>query len=260
MIRLLEKVTGSQQQWDQSIIIKQMIQRYYRFMQLKASQPPDTLLIPTIDIEIIWQTHLLRPEMYRQDCLRLFRRVIDHSLSLKDDIGKYFKQQAFIDTYQLYKQKFGEEYCVLPTSNEKNDEIDDSYSYWDKTSYEFSSILPTDYENPFSFTEADVILDLKWFDQCKNFMAKAIDKVRINGYHIPDTKIIDLSKSPLKRLKKSYERFLYMAAKYPLTEGNGFIPPTYAVIISLFYIYTHILYIYLDRYNLAFSYARTIEL
>ena len=234
MIRLLEKVTDSQQQWDQSIIIKQMIQRYYRFMQLKASQPPDTLLIPTIDIEIIWQTHLLRPEMYRQDCLRLFRRVIDHSLSLKDDIGKYFKQQAFIDTYQLYKQKFGEEYCVLPTGNEQNDEIDDSYSYWDKTSYEFSSILPTDYENPFSFTEADVTLDLKWFDQCKIYMSNAFDKIAKHVEYLPKPTGIDLGQGALNRLKKSYERFLYMATKYPIKDGNGFIPPTYAVRISFF--------------------------
>ncbi len=40
--------------------------------------PPNTLLIPILDIEIVWQTHLLQPEMYRNDCLRLFRRIIDH--------------------------------------------------------------------------------------------------------------------------------------------------------------------------------------
>jgi hypothetical protein len=28
------------------------------------NNPPNILLIPTLDIEIIWQTHLLRPEMY----------------------------------------------------------------------------------------------------------------------------------------------------------------------------------------------------
>jgi len=264
LVLLLKKAAAFQNKYEQSFVLKQMIQRYYRFMQLKASQPLNTYLIPTLDIEIVWQTHLLRPEMYRKDCLRLFRRVIDHSLIIKDKMETYFKEQAFLDTCQLYKQKFGEDYCSLPSlsnDEEMNQAKSESvHSYWDKTHYEFSLNPPVDYENPFSFTEADVVLDLKWFDQCKNFMAKAIDKVRINGYHIPDTKIIDLSKSPLKRLKKSYERFLYMAAKYPLTEGNGFIPPTYAVIISLFYIYTHILYIYLDRYNLAFSYARTIEL
>jgi hypothetical protein len=105
LISLLEKTISFQKQ---STVLKQMIQRYYRFLQLKASQPENTLLIPTLDIELVWQTHLLRPEMYRKDCLRLFRRVIDH-------------------------------------------------------------------EKPFSFTEADIILDLKWCDQCKIFMNNALE-------------------------------------------------------------------------------------
>ncbi|CAF1315102.1 unnamed protein product [Rotaria sordida] len=33
------------------------------------------------------------------------------------------------------------------------------YSYWDKTYFKFSSYPLNDYENPFSFTEADIILD-----------------------------------------------------------------------------------------------------
>ena len=76
-------------------------------MQLKASQPSNILLVPTLDIEIVWQTHLLRPEMYHADCLRLFRRVIDHSL-LISDIQQFLMEQAFRDTCHLYEQKFGE--------------------------------------------------------------------------------------------------------------------------------------------------------
>ena len=54
-----------------------MIQIYYRFMQLKVSHK-NILLIPTLNIEIVWQTHLLRPKRYRNGCLRLFDQVIDH--------------------------------------------------------------------------------------------------------------------------------------------------------------------------------------
>ena len=150
LISLLEKTISFREKYEQSAVLKQMIQRYYRFLQLKASQPENTLLIPTLDIEIVWQTHLLRPEMYCKDCLRLFRRVIDHSLIMKDDIEKYFKRQAFLDTCQLYKQRFGEDYCSLPSLEKKDntslnalitDEEDDDeeamsrakslYSYWD---------------------------------------------------------------------------------------------------------------------------------
>ncbi len=215
-------------------------------MQLKASNPSNILLIPTLDIEMIWQTHLLRPEMYRNDCLRLFRRVIDHSLIIKDDIGQFFKEQAFCDTCQLYEQKFGEKYCSLPLFEKKNkfasksrydeDELTNNkepiYSYWDKTHFKFSSNSPNDYENPFSFTESDFILDGKWFDLCKEFMSKAIDKIPHGNNYFYKPSGIDLGSGALKRLKKSYERFLYMAKKYPLKDGNGFIPPTYAVINS----------------------------
>jgi hypothetical protein len=59
-------------------------------------------------------------------------------------------------------------------------------------------------------------------------MANAREKIAIRrGYNLYDR--IDLKPGAMKRLKKSYERFLYMAAKYSLKDGNGFIPPTYAV-------------------------------
>ena len=76
------------------MILRQMIQRYYRFLILEKLCIQQFFLVPTIDIEIIWQTHLLRPAMYRDDCLRLFHQIIDHSLLL-NHIQQSFKQQAF---------------------------------------------------------------------------------------------------------------------------------------------------------------------
>jgi hypothetical protein len=235
LISLLDKASCFQQQ---SSVLKQMTQRYYRFMQLKASQPSNIFLIPTLDIEIVWQTHLLRPEMYQNDCLRLFHRVIDHSLII-NDVHKFYKDQAFLDTCQLYEQKYGEKYCSLPSMEERvndvssSDDDEPTYSYWDKTHFEFSSNPPNEYENPFSFTEGDIILDGKWFEFCKQFMYDALDKVAIQGRVFRSLTHIDLGSGALKRLKKSYERFLYMPAKYPLKDGNGFIPPTYAVNIFI---------------------------
>jgi hypothetical protein len=61
-------------------------------------------------------------------------------------------------------------------------------------------------------------------------MCDALQKVPIeNSYGRARSTKIDLGSGAMKRLKKSYERFLYMAAKYPLKDGNGFVPPTYAV-------------------------------
>jgi hypothetical protein len=76
-------------------------------MQLKASFPDNVLLVSSLDIEIVCQTHLLRPKFYREDCLRLFGRVIDH-------IEQFFKETAFIDTCLLYKERFGERCYSFP--------------------------------------------------------------------------------------------------------------------------------------------------
>lgn len=243
LISLLEKASKFQDQWRKPAVVQQMIRRYYRFMQLKASLPSNLLLIPTLDIEIIWQTHLLRPSMYRDDCVRLFHRVIDHSL-LTDDLEQFLKDQAFVDTCRLYKERYGEEYCPKPTPEMQRNKppkyqhhvfsplqcLIPVYSYWDQTFYDFSPTVPLNFgENPFSFTEADVILDGNWLDLCKNYLAKTRSKVEIHGYYHGDSGKIDLSSDSLNRLVKSYERFLYISTKYPPTNGYGFIHPTYAV-------------------------------
>ena len=183
-------------------------------MQLKSSYPNNILLIPTLDIEIIWQTHLLRPTMYRDDCMRLFHKIIDHSL-LTNDLEQFLKEQAFIDTCQLYEQRYKEEYCPLPQAKEpipkythpvfgKLKCLIPIYSYWDETYYNFSSKSSNNsYENPFSFTEADFILDGNWLDLCQKFMKDMIKKIPISGYYREqEGGKIDLTTSSIKRLKK----------------------------------------------------------
>jgi len=179
--------------------------------------------------------------MYQADCLRLFRRVIDHSLLLTD-VEQFIKDEAFLDTCRLYEQRFGEQYCSLTPTDEKkevtsysrcsnfdsNGSADPNYSYWDKTYFEFSLEPPKDYENPFSFIETDIIVDSNWLDMCKQFMCDALERAPVQNYRGRLTKI-DLGQGAMIRLKKSYERFLYMATKYPLKNGDGFVPPTYAV-------------------------------
>lgn len=221
-----------------------MITRYYRFMQLKATHSSDVLLIPTLDIEIVWQTHLLRPEMYKADCRRLFRRVIDHSL-LFSDVQNFSKRQAFLDTCHLYEQRFGDQYCPLSPPAvpikasrlglrqylfDSRDDIDANYPYWDETHFKFSSgPLSKSYENPFSFAEGDIIVDSQWLDLFKEFMLDAVKKADVYNTFGTVPNQIDLRCQGVNLLKKSYERFLYMAAKYPHENGNGFILPTYAV-------------------------------
>ncbi|CAF1306571.1 unnamed protein product [Rotaria sordida] len=242
LIKLLEKASKFRKEWQQSSILKQMIMRYYRFMQLKASHSDNLLLIPTLDIEIVWQTHLLRSEIYNADCIRLFHRVINHKL-LNNDMEEFLKEQAFQDTCQLYEQTFDEKYCPLLSTDRMNhvasnifDYSSDLYghkktyySYWDKTYFEYSLKSTKDFENPFSFAEDDINSDMNWLDECKNFMVDLQKKLSISNYYSYGLTKINLETTAMNGFTKSYEKFLYMAAKYPLKDGNSFIPPTYAI-------------------------------
>ena len=205
-------------------------------MQLKASHPSNMLLIPTLDIEIVWQTHVLRPAVYEADCIRLFRRVIDHSL-LTSDIQTFLREQAFRDTCQLYEQRYSEQYCPLPLDHQQENntfskidhDFKKSYSYWDQTHYQFSTQPPRDYENPFSFTEGDLIMDGQWLAFFKQFMANALKEAPVDEYCRMHSDEIDLDDEAMERLKKSYERFLYMATKYSVKDGHPFVPPPFSV-------------------------------
>jgi hypothetical protein len=247
LISLFEKVSVFQALWYQPVILKQMILRYYRFMKLKALSLSNIILVPTLDIEIIWQTHLSHPQIYRTDCLRLFGHIIDHSL-LTDDIGQFLKEQAFIETSRLYEEHFGEEYCSLPidignrrrtlkheevSSGGRREFIIPVYSYWDETYFDFATEIPTDYENPFSFTEADLIADSHWLNLYKSFMYEMRWKMSNGDAQFLLESNNELTSFDIKLMKKSYERFLYINAKYPASDGQISIYPTYAVRIFI---------------------------
>ncbi|CAF0903062.1 unnamed protein product [Rotaria sordida] len=196
---------------------------------------PTKFLIPTIDIEIVWQTHLLRPLIYQDDCLRLFHQIIDHSLLL-DHTQQSFKEQSFLDTLHLYEKHFHEQYCTLPlnkisscNSIDRYQYLIPIYSYWDETYFKFSSYPLNDYENPFSFSEVDLILDANWINSCKIFMNQIYFEMYRDFLNINPLKSIDLNSSVIKGLKKSYERFLYITAKYAPTKQYDLIHPTYAI-------------------------------
>ena len=61
-------------------------------------------------------------------------------------------------------------------------------------------------------------------------MSNTMEKLAIHQRYFHLLTRIDLGQGSMKRLKKSYERFLYMAAKYQ----KKFLFPTYAVNIRFF--------------------------
>jgi hypothetical protein len=100
--------------------------QYERFMKLKAAHP-EAMLIPTLDIQVVWVSHMLRPSVYRDDCIKLFGtrvacddigrkkltgigRVIPHH-PYRDEVHTKFAKVALKDTMALWKKTYGVPYC-----------------------------------------------------------------------------------------------------------------------------------------------------
>jgi Glycine-rich domain-containing protein-like len=94
------------------------VQSYIRFLQLfgktarSSANPNKTPLIPTIPIDLMWHTHILKSlQMYNDDCTRIAGRRFHHDDSLGEDRTKGGKlDKAFQTTAYLWKTTYGEAY------------------------------------------------------------------------------------------------------------------------------------------------------
>lgn len=209
--------------------------RYHQFMQLKVKYPK-MMLVPTVDIEMIWMSHLIRPKKYKQYCLKNLKAaaVIPHFLYAGDDYVA-MKEGAFKSTAALWKQEYNQPYWISPKiSEDKN-----AYSYdnmFNETTYTrkhgtYASIsedetkkLPSFIVNwkggsisDINMSVEEVLLDRNWFSYLTKFVS-----CQYSVYQKP--KLFSL---PMCRyIVKSYERFLYLNCKYP---SDSLIHPTYVI-------------------------------
>ena len=58
--------------------------RYKRFLYLNKVYKAKQQLVPTVDIDLVWRSHQLHPQMYARDCERILGRLLDHEESIKD--------------------------------------------------------------------------------------------------------------------------------------------------------------------------------
>jgi len=106
-----------QSEWPQNFL-ENGLYRYQLFLLLKAKYR-ENLLIPTLCIEFIWQSHLLRFDIYKRDCEQLFGRIIDHHLLLTP-FESLHRNEAIKQTALLWEREFGFSYGI-----ELNDVPDD---------------------------------------------------------------------------------------------------------------------------------------
>ncbi|KAK7418621.1 hypothetical protein QQX98_003809 [Neonectria punicea] len=88
------------------------IERYKKFMTLVqfssdiqslgplAREPPQPL-VPTLDIDLVWRTHMLSPREFRWLSTHIYGRLIQHTPS---------RDQGYNQTARIYRHVFGEEY------------------------------------------------------------------------------------------------------------------------------------------------------
>lgn len=83
------------------------IVRFEHFMALFKAHP-QSILVPTLDIDLVWHTVQCAPKTYEKLCMRLAGRIIDHN----DALGEVKLKDGFQETKKLYESKIQAEYDV----------------------------------------------------------------------------------------------------------------------------------------------------
>lgn len=81
------------------------IVRYERFLQM-FKEHPGALLVPTLDIDLVWHTHQCSPQCYHSASINRAGRFINHDDTVKETI----LTDKFKETRRLYEIRFKEEY------------------------------------------------------------------------------------------------------------------------------------------------------
>lgn len=87
--------------------LQRAIDRYSKFLKLLKLYPK-TMLVPTLDIDLIWHTHQCSAVRYQTDTQAFCGRFIDHD----DTVGKPELGDGMEKTQKLFRIRFGREYLI----------------------------------------------------------------------------------------------------------------------------------------------------
>ena len=85
--------------------MKRLITKYTRYIQIIASYP-DSVAVPTLDVDLAWHTHQLSPPAYYTYTVKHTRTFIDHD----DKIDETKLSTSFEWTSKTYQKMFNEVY------------------------------------------------------------------------------------------------------------------------------------------------------
>lgn len=50
----------------------------------KASGSPERFVVPSLDIDRVWHTHMCETKQYRDDCMKYFGKIVEHRSEICD--------------------------------------------------------------------------------------------------------------------------------------------------------------------------------
>jgi len=58
---------------------------YFRFMELMRKKDPSIPLVPTLQMDLFWHTHMRNPIQYAADCNFYFGDILEHDDAIPED-------------------------------------------------------------------------------------------------------------------------------------------------------------------------------
>ena len=89
--------------WQGPFGIARGIRQYYKFLHLMFAYPGQ-VMVPTLEIDLAWHTHMLHPLSYRTYTLRFLKRMINHDDNIAPDKLKEYSK----GTEKLWNIKHGD--------------------------------------------------------------------------------------------------------------------------------------------------------
>ena len=123
-------------------VLKVAVHRYEKFwlpfLKKTCGESPgnDVAFAPPTDVHWVWHAHMLSPNDYRNDCLKVFGRVVDHRLATLEETAQ--KQEK---TKVLWNEMFPTEAFELPKDRDEILERYNNFSDWkDESQLEYDII------------------------------------------------------------------------------------------------------------------------
>jgi len=106
----VNKICVNFQYWNDEAILTASIARYFKFMNLMKSYGKRMMLVPTMDIDLVWHTHQTHASDYYTCCWSYFKHLIDHD----DTIPSCDLHVAYTHTFISWSRAYHEAYSSHP--------------------------------------------------------------------------------------------------------------------------------------------------